>query len=171
MNCTRKFLFAGLVLCAVSAGWAMPRTPQQAPSMQPQDPRARIRTTVSLVVVPVTVKNGAGELVTDLLQKDFRIFEDGIEQQISLFSVDAFPLSAAVLIDDDLKRSSADRVQKTLETLSAGFCASRAAQAHRSQQFLPGSGLRADDERAAREYAGADGLSPALGHVGGAPEL
>jgi VWFA-related protein len=96
----------------------------QAPSLQTQDPRARIRTTVSLVVVPVTVKDGAGELVTDLLQSDFRIFEDGIEQQISLFSVDAFPLSAAILIDDDLKRSSADRVQKTLQTLAAGFSAS-----------------------------------------------
>src|SRR5260370_34008363 len=116
MNWPRKFPSGGLAICAVGIGWAM----QQAPSMQPQDPRARIRTTVSLVVVPVTVKNGAGELVTDLLQKDFRIFEDGIEQQISLFSVDAFPLSAAVLIDDDLKKSSAARVQKTLETLSAG---------------------------------------------------
>ena len=105
---------------------ALPQTPSspasgQPPSLQGTDPRARIRTTVSLVVVPVTVKNDAGELVTDLLQKDFRIFEDGVEQQIALFSVDAFPLSAAVLIDDDLKRSTADRVQKTLETLAAGF--------------------------------------------------
>jgi VWFA-related protein len=74
--------------------------------------------------VPVSVKNGAGELVTDLEQSDFRIFEDGIEQPIALFSVDAFPLSAAILIDDDLKRSTSDRVQKTLETLAAGFSAS-----------------------------------------------
>jgi hypothetical protein len=111
MNCTRKILCAGLALCAAGAGWAKSEAPErapappssgQAPASQGPDPRARIRTTVSLVVVPVTVKNGAGELVTDLQQKDFRIFEDGIEQQISLFSVDAFPLSAAVLIDDDL---------------------------------------------------------------------
>ncbi len=133
MNCPRKFLAAGLMLCMAGAGWAMPQAPQpppaaqssgQAPSLQAQDPRARIRTTVSLVVVPVTVKDGAGELVTDLQQKDFRIFEDGVEQQISLFSVDAFPLSAAVLVDDDLKQSTAERVQKTLETLAAGFSAS-----------------------------------------------
>src|SRR5258706_16246862 len=145
MNCTRKILCAGLALCAAGAGWAMPQAPQQNPQQAPQrapqgapasqssgqaptlqgpDPRAKIRTTVSLVIIPVTVKNGAGELVSDLQQKDFRIFEDGIEQQIALFSVDAFPLSAAVLIDDDLKRSSADRVQKTLETLAAGFSAS-----------------------------------------------
>ncbi len=29
--------------------------------------------------------------------------EDGIEQPISLFSVETFPLSAIVLVDDDLK--------------------------------------------------------------------
>ena len=78
----------------------------QAPSLQTQDPRGRIRTTVSLVVVPVTVKDSAGGLVYDLQQNDFRVFEDNVEQRIALFSVDAFPLSAAVLIDDDLKRST-----------------------------------------------------------------
>ena len=79
---------------------------------------------MSLVVVPVTVKNASGGLVTDLQQNDFRIFEDGIEQPIALFSVDAFPLSAAILIDDDLKRGTADKVQKTLQTLAGGFSAS-----------------------------------------------
>jgi VWFA-related protein len=96
----------------------------QEPSLQSQDPRAKIRSTVSLVVVPVTVKNGAGELVTDLQQNDFRVFEDGVEQPMALFSADAFPLSAAVLIDDDLKRGTAEKVQKTLETLAGAFSAS-----------------------------------------------
>ena len=93
----------------------------QAPSLQSDDSRARIHTTVSLVVVPVTVKNSNGELVTDLEQRDFRVFEDGLEQPISLFSAEAFPLSAAILIDDDLKQSTAEKVQKTLETLSGAF--------------------------------------------------
>jgi VWFA-related protein len=96
----------------------------QEASSQTQDPRARIRTTVSLVVVPVTVKDSAGELVTDLQQNDFRVLEDGIEQPIALFSADAFPLSAAILIDDDLKQGTAEKVQKTLETLAGGFSAS-----------------------------------------------
>jgi len=86
--------------------------------------RARIRTTVSLVVVPVNSEDGAGGLVTDLRQNDFRIFETGSSRRLQLFSVDPFPLSAAVLVDDDLKRSSADRVQKTLEALAGGFSAS-----------------------------------------------
>ncbi len=139
--------------------------------MQPQDPRARIRTTVSLVVVPVTVKNGAGELVTDLLQKDFRIFEDGIEQQISLFSVDAFPLSAAVLIDDDLKRSSADRVQKTLETLSAGFSASDEVSLWRFDEvpeLLSESGFITDNDALLTQLKRID-LSSSFPGVGSAP--
>jgi VWFA-related protein len=126
MNCIRKALAVALSMaCLSGAGSALPQSQSppsgSAPSLQGQDPRGRIRTTVSLVVVPVTVKNGAGDLVTDLGQKDFRVFEDGIEQQIAFFSVEAFPLSAAVLVDDDLKRSSADKVQKTLQALAGGF--------------------------------------------------
>ncbi|HEY2645562.1 MAG TPA: VWA domain-containing protein [Candidatus Acidoferrales bacterium] len=96
----------------------------EGPSLKSQDSNGRIRTTVSLVVVPVTVKNSAGELVTDLQQNDFRILEDGIEQPIAQFSADPFPLSAAILIDDDLKVGTAEKVQKTLETLAGAFSAS-----------------------------------------------
>jgi VWFA-related protein len=96
----------------------------QAPEPKVPDSRANIRTTVSLVVVPVTVKNRDGELVSDLQQNDFRIFEDGIEQPISLFAMDAFPLSVAVLIDDDLKQSTAEKVKKTLQAIAGGFYAS-----------------------------------------------
>lgn len=103
---------------------ALGQTVGQDGSQQTQDPRARIRTTVTLVVVPVTVKNSQGELVTDLQQNDFRVFEDGVEQPIALYSVDAFPLSAAILIDDDLKTGTAQKVQKTLETLAGAFSAS-----------------------------------------------
>ena len=149
----------------------MPQTAQRTPSLQAQDPQARIRTTVSLVVVPVTVKNGAGELVTDLLQKDFRIFEDGIEQQISVFSVDAFPLSAAVLIDDDLKQSTAGRVQKTLETLSAGFSASDEVSLWRFDEvpeLLTDSGFIADSDALLTQLKRID-LSSSFPGVGSAP--
>ena len=180
MNCTRKFLFVGLALSAVAAGWAMPRLPQQTPSsqssgqppsLQSQDPRARIRTTVSEVIVPVTVKNGAGELVTDLQQRDFRIFEDGIEQRISSFSVEAFPLSAAVLIDDDLKRSSADRVQKTLETLAAGFAPADEVSLWRFDEvpeLLSDSGFIAENDALLTQLKRID-LSSSFPGVGSAP--
>src|SRR5260370_17170320 len=112
MTCPQKFLavvLAATLAATVRALRQSPASPaQQAPSLQEQDPSARIRTTVSLVVVPVTVKGDGGELVTDLRQGEFRVFEDGIEQQISLFSTDAFPLSVAVLVDDHLNQASAE---------------------------------------------------------------
>ncbi|HEX3375490.1 MAG TPA: VWA domain-containing protein [Candidatus Acidoferrales bacterium] len=144
MKCTRKMLVAILAINFTGSTVAIatllaqdPHPQEQAPSLgspgaqrktqptvqdaPPQDSRGSIRTTVSLVVVPVTVKDSAGELVTDLQQNDFRVFEDGIEQPIAQFSAEAFPLSAAVLVDDDLKQGTAEKVQKTLETLAAGF--------------------------------------------------
>ncbi len=131
MKCPRKLLAVSSMVCLALAAFMTLRAQKmygqgasQEPAAQAQDPRARIHTTVSLVVVPVTVKGSAGELVTDLQENDFRVFEDGVEQPIALFSADAFPLSAAILIDDDLKTGTAQKVQKTLETLAGAFSAS-----------------------------------------------
>ena len=69
---------------------------------------------VNLVVVPVTVKDGNNQLVADLRRDEFRIFEDGVEQKISLFSVDTAPLSVVIVVDDDLKAKSSVEVKKSL---------------------------------------------------------
>jgi VWFA-related protein len=131
MNCPRKLLAAGATLSAVllatasfSARETFAQGAAQQPSLQSDDARGRITSRVSLVLVPVTVKDSSGELVTDLEKRDFRVFEDGVEQPIEVFSADAVPLSAAILIDDDLKRSTAEKVQKTLETLAGAFSVS-----------------------------------------------
>jgi len=117
-------LAAGL-LAAISAARPQSGGAASAPpaAQQQQASRGQIIATVTLVVVPVTVKDSSGNLVSDLEQKDFRIFEDGIEQQISVFSVDPVPLSAALLVDDDLKSSVARTVNKTLEAVAGGFAA------------------------------------------------
>src|SRR5271165_2464777 len=131
MKCPRKLMaISATIALGLAAGIVFPpwltfgQGAGQEPSLKSPDTNGRIRTTVSLVVVPVTVKNSAGELVTDLQQNDFRILEDGIEQPIAQFSADAFPLSAAILIDDDLKVGTAEKVQKTLAALASGFSAS-----------------------------------------------
>src|SRR3989442_14739176 len=58
-----------------------------------------IRITANLVSVPVTVFNREGQYVVDLHQNDFRIYEDGAEQQIAHFSNVDRPFSVALLID------------------------------------------------------------------------
>lgn len=92
-----------------------------AGALQQDDPHARIRTTVELVVVPVTVKDSSGKLVLDLHQNEFRVLEDGIEQQITLFSVDPFPLSAVVLLDNNLKLKTSEQVESSLPAIAGGF--------------------------------------------------
>jgi VWFA-related protein len=125
MNCPRKTLAWTLAVLLVAPAMALP--PQQTPSkvpqrpQQPEDPRSRIRATVELVVVPVTIKDSSGQLVGDLHSSEFRIFADKIEQNISVFSVDPFPLSAVVLIDNGLKLKTSEQVQDTLRAIAAGF--------------------------------------------------
>lgn len=111
MICPRKI--TALALAAWLAG--------PAAALPQEDPRARIRTTVELVVVPVTVKDPQGRLVADVRKDEFRIFEDSVEQQVEVFSVDPFPLSAVVLLDNALKLKAAEQVEGSLRAIAGGF--------------------------------------------------
>lgn len=86
-----------------------------------QDPQSVIRTTVSMVVVPVTVKDGRGNLVSDLRRDDFRVLEDGVEQRIAVFTTDPFPLSVVVLLDNNLTKKTAEQVQDSVLAITSGF--------------------------------------------------
>jgi VWFA-related protein len=104
----------------------LPRGQQSPPAPPAGSPAAQqappiIRTTVNQVIVPVTVKGGEGQLVGDLQKDDFRVFADGIEQKVLRFTAEPTPLSAVVLIDNDLAQKQAEQVQKSLTTISAGF--------------------------------------------------
>lgn len=85
------------------------------------DVRFRLRTSVELVLVPVTVKDSEDNLVTDLKREDFQLLEDGQEQPIRYFSVDPFPLSAVILVDGALSRSTYQGVRETLPVLADAF--------------------------------------------------
>lgn len=128
MICLRKIvtlgLVAGLALILAKAAPIMPiaspERPQQAQDQTP-DARGVIRARSELVVVPVTVKDRAGSLVSDLRQNEFRVLDDGVEQRISLFSTDAFPLSAVVLVDGDFNPKTIEEVQKNLLAVAGAF--------------------------------------------------
>ena len=93
--------------------------PEQQP--MPQQPGARIIVRAYTVIVPVTVKDSRGQLVAGLQKDDFQVLADNVQQQIENFSADPMPLSAVVLIDDDLPNRSATQVQRSLVSISAGF--------------------------------------------------
>jgi len=90
-------------------------TPQQG------DTRTRITRRTELVIVPVTVKNRNGQLVGDLQCDEFRVFSDEKEQQVVLFDSQPYPLSAVILIDNDLADKQAEPVQRSLTAIAAAF--------------------------------------------------
>jgi VWFA-related protein len=118
---TRKIPFLGIILLLCTAAGAQTQTPSAAPAPPAQQGGAPIIIRTARVVVPVTVKDGHGQLVGDLTRDDFRILADGVEQKITGFSSEAVPLSAVVLLDNDLGERVASQVQKSLSTIAAGF--------------------------------------------------
>ena len=60
---------------------------QQTPPANPgpSDSQATLRVNVNLVILPVTVKDGAGHLVADLTRTEFRILDDNVEQRLEYF--------------------------------------------------------------------------------------
>ncbi len=99
----------------VPAG-SVPETPESG-----RDQLFSLEKTVSFVTVPVTVKDDEGKLVDGLLEKDFSILEDGVPQRIALFTSDAFPLSAAVIIDQGISDITLKKVNQTFSALNGSF--------------------------------------------------
>jgi Ca-activated chloride channel family protein len=58
-----------------------------------------IRANVDMVSLPVVVTNRTGRRITDLTKSDFRIFENGVEQEIAGFAATDEPVSIALLLD------------------------------------------------------------------------
>lgn len=103
-----------------------PATIRTVPSgSQPSDSNSRedftIKVPVNLVVVPVTVKDTSGHLVDGLLKKDFTVLENGVEQRLTLFTSDPFPLSVAVVLDANLPANAMKKVNETLPALAGAF--------------------------------------------------
>ncbi len=81
----------------------------------------RVVVNVNQVYVPVTVKDPSERLVDGLLRRDFRVMENGEEQQINFFSSDPFPLSAAVVVDLGMSDQTMRKVNKTYSSLAGAF--------------------------------------------------
>src|SRR6201994_1705056 len=116
-----------------------------APGARPSDAQTKIAINSDLVVLPVTVKNQIGDLVPDLRESEFRIFDDNVEQSIDVFTEEAFPLSLVVPIDDDLKSKDAAQMAPTLRAITAGISANDEAIVCRFDlEFYPGEQFTGD---------------------------
>ena len=84
------------VLCAAQTRTSIePRIRREVASIRP----ATFRLDARMVQIPVTVTDLNDRPQMDLRQADFRIFEDGVEQQMSAFSMADAPMSTGVVFD------------------------------------------------------------------------
>jgi len=58
-----------------------------------------VRVETSEVLLPVTVRDASGRLVSDLTREDFRVYEDGREQPLSGLALRQVPVDVALLVD------------------------------------------------------------------------
>ncbi len=86
----RRALGLALLLAPVACLQAASNAPELRPDL---------RAGVTLVAIPVTVTDSWNRPVMDLREKNFRIFEDGVEQPIQSISAEDAPVSVCILAD------------------------------------------------------------------------
>jgi Ca-activated chloride channel homolog len=89
---------------------------QQKPDSELIETEDVIRIDTDLVVIPVQISDRKGRPTIDLTQNEFKIFENGVEQEIGHFSGDEQPFTVALLLD-----MSYSSVFKLPEIQSAAF--------------------------------------------------
>ena len=74
-------------------------TPTPKEDEQEVDPGDVISVNTTEVSLPVTVRDRSGLLVNNLTRKDFRVFEDGVDQPLSDLSLRKVPVDVALIVD------------------------------------------------------------------------
>jgi len=88
-------------------------------SRKPQESAPSIRVNVGLTLIPVTVTDPFGAPVSGLTREDFRLFEDGVEQEIQHFGADDAPLSLGVVFD--ASRSMTGKLDQSRDAVARFF--------------------------------------------------
>jgi VWFA-related protein len=109
----------------VAAPASTPAAPQRVPAgndiITDVGKFGTISIAVNFVQVPVIVKDSSGKLVAGLTSNDFKVFEDGLPQELKFFTADAFPLSAAIIIATDMPSTTMKKVNESLPALIGAF--------------------------------------------------
>jgi VWFA-related protein len=87
LACARVAILTASLL--VDTGWAQ---------VKPKAPVFSVE--LRIVVLQATVKNRAGQMVTDLKSDAFTVFEDGKRQPVTLFNREDVPVSLGIAIDN-----------------------------------------------------------------------
>lgn len=77
-------------------------TPSVAPTPEPEpeiEENDVVRVSTDLITVPAEVMDRSGRFIGNLTKNDFRIFENGVEQELSYFASVEQPFTVALLLD------------------------------------------------------------------------
>ena len=111
-------------------GRALPASRPQQPAADPEAGTApeigdskifTITNQVNFVEIPFTVKDNKNRLVPGLDWREIRVYENNVRQHMSLFTVDPFPLSVALVIDQSLPFDTMSKVNTALGALQGAF--------------------------------------------------
>jgi Ca-activated chloride channel family protein len=112
------FQLSAVAACLLISAAALTQT--RGPIKPPIEPPAaevkageEIKVNVNLTLVNVTVTDPLDRLVTGLGKEHFRVFEDGVEQEILSLSSEDVPVSIGLVFD--MSGSMSDKVEKARE--------------------------------------------------------
>jgi Ca-activated chloride channel family protein len=101
-----KILLSLLILFAASHLGSVPaQTPKPSPTPAAKaedleiEPEDIISVNTAEVLLPVTVRDGSGQLIEGLTKNDFRVFEDGVQQTLSDLSLRQVPVDVVLMVD------------------------------------------------------------------------
>lgn len=77
----------------------------------------------NFVEVPFTVEDSKNKLVPGLTWRDVRVYENGLRQQLAIFTTDSWPLSVALVIDQSLTVDNMTKVNNSLGAVQGAFTA------------------------------------------------
>src|ERR1700734_774527 len=111
--CAALFLLLTVLLPAPCRA----QEPQPGPAAPPPTDTFKIqqgkpiRNETQITLVGASVTDPLGRLVTGLEQQNFRVFEDGVEQEVVQFSSEDVPVSIGVIFD--MSGSMSDKIDKS----------------------------------------------------------
>ena len=105
-----SLLASSLLVVAVRSQSQGPVQPSNPPASTSAKPGNGIQVDVSLALVNVTVTDPLNRLVTGLEKDNFRVYEDGTEQEVVTLSSEDVPVSIGLIFD--MSGSMSDKVDK-----------------------------------------------------------
>ncbi len=95
-NAAKVLAFAVFLLVAPGGDARRPAPP---PSDAEDQESFRFSVNVDLVLLHATVRDRTGHFVSDLRERDFQVYEDGVRQRIRLFKREDTPVTVGLVVD------------------------------------------------------------------------